>query len=189
MVSKYLLDVTQFSQYEKLKESFQAVKHDLSLLSQPELIAKSFDIYNHYRHNPKSGIDPSKITKPVSWNGVFLYHTSLGWTPESDNWPALKQHLLGVQGIASIQVNFIAPHSIVPMHKDLSNGEPCTTTILAIQVSSENKFVLEDVTITLKEQDLIAIDGVNVFHEVQNLSDTWRITLVIDLANNHKTLV
>ena len=189
MISKFLIDVTQFPQYEKLKESFHIVKHELSLLNQHDIIAKAFDIYNHYKNNPLSGIDPTTINKPVSWNGIFLYHTSVGWTKDSYDWPLLKEHLKNVKGVVSVQINFIAPHSIVPMHRDLSNGEPCITTILAIQVSPDNKFILEDIVICLKEQDLIALEGVNVFHEVQNLSNDWRITLVVDLANDHPTSI
>ena len=189
MVSKFLIDATQFPQYEKLKESFHIVKHELSLLDQNTVISKAFDIYDHYKNNPKSGIDPTTIKKPVSWNGIFLYHTSIGWTKDSNDWPLLKEHLKNIKGIASVQVNFIAPNSIVPMHKDLSNGEPCITTILAIQMPLDNKFILEDTVVCLKEQDIIALAGVDVFHEVQNLSDDWRITLVVDLSNDHPSSV
>jgi len=182
LTSKYLIDVDSLPQYEQLKESFYAVKKDLSSLSQQSAVAKSFNIYDHYRKNPKSGIDPTKISKTVSWQGVFLYHTSIGWTKDSDDWPTLTEHLKQTSGIVSVQVNFVAPHSIIPMHKDLSNGESCITTILAVNVSPENKFILEDVTLCLKEQDLIGLDGVNVFHAVENLSNDWRVTLVVDLT-------
>lgn len=188
-MSRYLLDITQLPQYEQLKESFHAIEKDLSVLSCDEVIAESFDIYNHYRHNPKSKIDPSTITETVSWRGVFLYHISKGWTAEANQWPALTTHLSTVADLVSVQVNFVAPNSIIPMHRDLYNGIPCITTILAVQVDSKNQFILEDDIIFLKNQDLIALDGVNVSHEIRNLSDSWRITLAIDIANNHPSSV
>lgn len=189
LTSKYLIDIDSLPQYEQLKESFYAVKKDLDSLSQQSAVAKSFNIYDHYRKNPKSGIDPTKISNAVSWQGIFLYHTSVGWTKESNDWPTLTEHLKQINGIVSVQVNFVAPHSVIPMHKDLSNGESCITTILAVNVSPENKFILEDVTLCLKEQDLIGLEGVNVFHAVENLSDDWRVTLVVDLANHHPSSI
>ena len=77
LTSKYLIDIDSLSQYEQLKKSFYAVKKDLNSLSQHSTVAKSFNIYDYYRKNPKSGIDPTKISKTVSWQGVFLYHTVL----------------------------------------------------------------------------------------------------------------
>lgn len=188
-MSKYLLDITQLSQYRQIKDSFHAVKQDLAMLSQDAVIADSFDIYNHYLHNPNSKIDPTKITKPVSWRGVFLYHVSKGWAVEASNWPNLKNHLSSVTNLASAQVNFVAPNSIIPMHRDLSNNMLCTTIILAVEVDPNSQFILEDEVVFLKNQDVIALDGVNVSHEVQNLSDSWRITLAIDIANNHPSSV
>jgi hypothetical protein len=188
-MSRHLLDITQFPQYQQLKDSFYAINQDLSKLSHDYLIAKSFDIYNHYRHNPNSKIDPAKITKPISWRGLFLYHSSNGWSAESNEWPMLKNHLLSVTNLVSVQVNFVAPNSIIPMHRDLSNGISCITTILAVQVNPNSQFILEDEIVFLKNQDLIALDGVNVSHEIRNLSDSWRITLAIDIANDHPSLV
>lgn len=150
------------------------IEQDLEDKDIPELADSGFDIYDHYKLKNYYMLDTNR---DVYWKAVFLYHTSRGW--DIDGWANTATYLKETPNIVSVQVNFVKPNSVVPLHRDQYNGIECVTTILCIR-GDNIKFYMDGETKILNTGDIISLDGVNCTHGLNNDSTNWFVGLVID---------
>jgi len=151
------------------------VEKDLANKNIAELAESGFDIYNHYRLKNYHMLD---TTREVYWKALFMYHVSRGW--DKHYWPNIFETLTARSEILSVQLNFVKPNSVVPMHTDQYNGVDCVTNIICIR-GKDVKFHMNGKSQILNPGSLVQLDGVNSMHGLDNDSDEWFVALVIDI--------
>lgn len=167
---------------QELQEIFSKINfHDLK--NQPNATIWSNDVNNEWHSN---------------WS-INLYNKIQPIQQVPNIFKSVVEKIKTMQGCQQAFINFVAPESIIPKHKDnkkLGNiiGPECVCyqSVLAISIPSNNPevcgFETEGEIRGCKTGDIIAFDGM-VDHWGWNYSNQWRITAVVDIAIEDYNLI
>lgn len=161
---------------------------------------KSAHDYTKIQHEVVEG---SEVQHARDWWAIGLYYDKqyVGDQMFPGEFTKSTELLKSLPGIYQCIINFVTPNGKIPYHLDTGSWERIQsahgmavkgyTAVLAIDTPTPNSFSFQhnpDVR-QFNTGDVYAFDGRYYSHQIENFTDQWRVTCVVDIAESQWTNV
>jgi hypothetical protein len=206
----WLGNPTQYKYYDELVKLSECLQQDYKeWLKTGQLGKIGYDwqqTYAYYQSVTNYSIKDDVSKQPTDKFGVNsfpLHHRSMIVPPNdwTNIWKSSIEQAKNCPGIDYLYVNTLAPHSLTPEHTDdflwktieFTSGEKITENIsisFGIDIPEPEKqcLIFEGIERCYGTGEFVAFDGRHIPHSVDNKSDHYRVTGMLQISGDHWNL-